>query len=67
MQISEPAGNRMSSAFGKWLKNISAASFVGKDKVVTRDFSTLKLWDCRYPSKPVYSAPVTDYLERNLG
>lgn len=68
--------------FGKWLNVISDASFVPNSDhlIMSRDYLSAKLWDMRMganastsmivdsPStvKPIYSAQVTDYLERNL-
>ena len=68
--------------FDKWLNVINDASFVPNSDhlIMSRDYLSAKLWDMRKganastsmivdsPStvKPIYSAQVTDYLERNL-
>ena len=73
---------RKSSCFDKWLNIVSDASFVPNSDhlILSRDYLSAKLWDMRMgnnastgmivdtPStvKPIYSAQVTDYLERNL-
>lgn len=54
------------SAFNKWTNAVSDARFIGDNNIVTRDYMTVKLWDLRSSGKPLYSAQVTDYLERNL-
>jgi WD40 repeat protein len=57
------------SVFNKWTNAVSSARFVGDCQIVSRDYLTVKLWDIRKASdtcQPVYSAQVTDYLERNL-
>lgn len=48
------------------LSAISAASFMGKDFVVTRDYISLKMWDMRNPTHPVATCPVMDYLAPTL-
>ena len=68
--------------FDKWLNVVSDASFVPNSEhlLLSRDYLSAKLWDMRMGSnastgmivdspstvKPLYSAQVTDYLERNL-
>ena len=61
------------SVFNKWTNSVSDARFIeGNYQVVSRDFLNVKLWDLRATStaggcsKPIYSAQVTDYMERNL-
>jgi WD40 repeat protein len=66
------------SVFNKWTSSVSDARFVADSQVVTRDYLSVKLWDLRQASssapqsvggtgsKPVYSAQVADYFERNL-
>ena len=44
------------------LSAISAASFMGRDFVVTRDYLSLKMWDMRFPTHPVAACPVLDFL-----
>ena len=60
-----------SHVFNKWVDCVSEAKFVpGTTQVVSRDYMSVKLWDLRsassYNSKPLYSAQVTDYMERHL-
>ena len=59
-----------SSAFNKWIDCVSSAQFVPfSDKIASRDYLTVKLWDLRTAGmncKPLYSAQCTDYMERNL-
>lgn len=61
------------SVFNKWTNSVSDARFIeGNHQVVSRDYLNVKLWDLRAAStagvcsKPIYSAQVTDYMERNL-
>lgn len=59
------------SVFNKWTNAVSEARFLdGLSQVVSRDYLSVKLWDLRAASsqatKCIYSAQVTDYLERNL-
>ena len=62
------------SAFTKWTNSVSEARFVGDHQLVSRDYMTVKLWDIRTAptsqgdpvTKSVYSAQVSDYMERNL-
>ena len=60
------------SVFCHWVDSVSDAKFVPNSNcIVSRDYMTVKLWDLRYggnssKSKPIYSAQVTDYMERNL-
>lgn len=44
------------------LCSISAASFLGNDYVVTRDYLSLKVWDLRRAVNPLYNVPVMDYM-----
>eukprot|EP00656_Telonema_subtile_P054859 TRINITY_DN8295_c0_g1_i1.p1 TRINITY_DN8295_c0_g1~~TRINITY_DN8295_c0_g1_i1.p1 ORF type:complete len:229 (-),score=12.81 TRINITY_DN8295_c0_g1_i1:14-700(-) len=44
------------------LSAISAASFLGHNYVVTRDYMTLKLWDLRNSACPAATCPVMGYL-----
>ena len=70
------------NAFDQWLNVVSDASFIpgNQNYIISRDYLSAKLWDLRKGNnrstsmivdsanytKPVYSAQVTDYLERNL-
>ena len=69
-----------SNVFSKWINSVSEAKFVSNPyQIFSRDYLSVKLWDIRgaqsdfesYSSnnitKPIYSAQVTDYMERNLG
>lgn len=63
-----------SNIYSKWVNAISAAKFSSNpNHLFSRDYLTVKMWDIRAASssttvlhKPVYSAQVTDYMERNL-
>lgn len=58
--------------FKKWLNYVSGAYFLANgNHVISRDYMSVKLWDIRHStgmhhSKPVYSAQVTEYMEKNL-
>ena len=65
--------------FNKWINSVSEAKFVSNPYLLfSRDYLSVKLWDLRQVSnaaennqspsytKPIYSAQVTDYMERNL-
>lgn len=58
--------------FKKWLNYVSGAYFLANGtQIVSRDYMTIKLWDIRHAtgaqnSRPVYSAQVTEYMEKNL-
>ena len=70
------------NAFDQWLNVVSDASFIpgNQNYIISRDYLSAKLWDLRKGinrstsmivdslnyTKPVYSAQITDYLERNL-
>ncbi|EPY23384.1 hypothetical protein STCU_07738 [Strigomonas culicis] len=54
------------AAYDEILCSISAASFLGPDHVVTRDYLSLKLWDLRRPDSPYMMVPVMDYVKRYL-
>ena len=62
------------NVFSRWTRCVASAKFVGDmHKVVSRDYLSVKLWDLRAASNttsmatdPVFSAQVTDYMERNL-
>lgn len=48
---------------------MSSALFLNDaNLVVSRDYLSVKLWDLRSPAnfKPLFSAQVTDYMEKNL-
>lgn len=62
-----PVQNPVScAAYDEILCSISAASFLGPDHVVTRDYLSLKLWDLRRPDTPYMMVPVMDYVKRYL-
>ena len=59
----------------KQVDSVSTAKFMPNNPnyIVSRDYMSVKLWDLRNvtnlvptKSKPIYSAQVTDYMERNL-
>lgn len=70
------------NVFDPWLNCISDASFLpgSSPQLVSRDYLSVRLWDMRTASssaggmvvdsapnvRPVYTAQVTDYMERNL-
>ena len=69
-----------SNVFSKWLNCVSSAKFShNPTQLFSRDYLSVKMWDLRAAqsntaasivnmhTKPVYSAQVTDYMERNLG
>ena len=71
LEISFKNNGLRSQIFNKWVDCVSEAKFVpGTHQIVSRDYMSVKLWDLRntssYNSKPLYSAQVTDYMERNL-
>lgn len=53
-------------AFDEILCNISDASFLGPDHVITRDYLSLKLWDLRKPDQPCSMVPVMNYVFQYL-
>lgn len=67
-----------SNIFNKWTNCVSMAKFSSTpNQIFSRDYLSVKLWDMRMSScssesrnttvsKPIYSAQVTDYMERNL-
>jgi len=62
------ANNYKQDAYSKWLDYVSSATLLGDTKqIVSRDYLSVKLWDLRGTGDlPLYSAQVTDYMERNL-
>ena len=59
--------NPLKSSYSKWIDCVSDAQFVpNSQSIISRDYAKVKLWDLRTFSKPVYSAQVNDYIERNL-
>lgn len=73
LDSAQKAAGGKASVFNKWTNCVSDARFIeGSTQVVSRDFLNVKLWDLRAASnqgsssKSVYSAQVTDYMERNL-
>lgn len=67
LQLNSAAANDLKGNFSKWLNYVSDAQFLNDaSQVVSRDYMCLKLWDLRGGAKPIYSAQVTDYMERNL-
>ena len=72
LQVSEKFGSH------QWLSDtascVSDAKFIPNSyQIASRDYMCVKLWDLRsasnmHPSKsrPIYSAQVTDYMERNV-
>lgn len=65
-------GSNPEEDFKKWLNYVSGAYFLQNGyHIVSRDYLTVKLWDIRHAtgvqsSKPVHSAQVTEYMEKNL-
>ena len=72
LQLSTQAAHgNQGQEFQKWLNYVSSAFFLANGtQVISRDYMSVKLWDIRsnsgVKSKPIYSAQVTDYMERNL-
>ena len=71
--IATKTASAKTSVFSKWMNCVSDARFIeNSHQIVSRDYLSVKLWDMRSAGssgsniKPVYSAQVTDYLERNL-
>ena len=65
------ASDRRTDMFSKYLDYVSRAHFInGAQQIVSRDYCNMKMWDVRLASStvstPVYSAQVTDYMDRNL-
>ena len=71
LEVSFKNNGLRSHVFNKWVDCVSEAKFVaGTHQIASRDYMSVKLWDLRsatsYNSKPLYSAQVTDYMERHL-
>lgn len=51
-------GKGLGNIFGKWINCVSSATFVGDRQLVSRDYTSVKLWDLRATSlsKPIYTA-----------
>lgn len=80
LETNSKSSRHGSDVFKKWLNCVSSASFVSDPNLLfSRDYLSVKMWDLRaahasYNSsigsgnrRPVFSAQVTDYMERNLG
>lgn len=71
-QISAKHNRFFSESYNEILCSICAASFLGNDNVVTRDYLSLKLWDLRNVSSPcatvsimAFALPFLDLLYNN--
>ena len=80
LETSGKSSKISANVFSKWINSVSEAKFVQNPNVLySRDYLSVKLWDLRTAQssfdsrmgnshkKPLYSAQVTDYMERNLG
>ncbi|RNF19087.1 uncharacterized protein Tco025E_04251 [Trypanosoma conorhini] len=62
IRVAEDATASTHEQYGDILCRISGANFVGPQHVVSRDYTSLKLWDLRRPDVPCSVASVMDYI-----
>ena len=69
-QLSTALANKgQNDQYNRLLDYVSSALFLNDaNQVVSRDYLSVKLWDLRSSAnyKPLFSAQVTDYMEKNL-